>query len=304
MPDLRERLQTGLAGRYRIEREAGRGGMAVVFLAADLEHERLVAIKVLNPELGSTLSAERFHREVRVVARLRHPNILPLLDAGVAGMGSRTLTWFAMPFIQGQTLGERLANEDLPIAEALRIGRDAASALGYAHDHGVIHRDVKPDNILLSAEGQVLVADFGIALALRADESGGLATGEFKITATGVMVGTPAYVSPEQATGISVIDGRTDVYSLGAVVYEMLAGVAPFTGPNAQSVLIRAAKEPPRPIRTFKPAVPEAVERAVLKALSKAPPDRFATMAEFAGALGDGQHSILRRAAALFRRGS
>jgi serine/threonine protein kinase len=220
--DLRERLQTGLADRYRIERELGRGGMATVFLAHDLRHKRPVALKVLHSELAQTLGPERFQREIETVARLQHPHILTVHDSGeTAGQ-----LWFTMPFVEGESLRDRLRREQqLPVEVALRIAAEAARALQYAHDHGVIHRDIKPENLLLTNDGTTLVADFGIAQAL----SGG----DDRLTATGISVGTPAYMSPEQAAGERTVDARTDVYALGAPLYEMLVGEPPFTGATA-----------------------------------------------------------------------
>jgi eukaryotic-like serine/threonine-protein kinase len=272
--DLRERLQSGLADRYRIERELGRGGMATVFLALDLRHKRLVALKVLHPELAQTLGPERFQREIETVARLQHPHILTVHDSGeTAGQ-----LWFTMPFVEGESLRDRLRrDQQLPVEVALRIATDAARALEYAHDHGVIHRDIKPENLLLTKDGSTLVADFGIARALSA--------GDDRLTETGLSVGTPAYMSPEQAAGDRTLDARTDVYALGAVLYEMLAGEPPFTGPTAQAIIAkRFSGEVPR-VRHVRPSVPESVEQAVIRALAPVPADRFASAAEFARAL-------------------
>jgi eukaryotic-like serine/threonine-protein kinase len=272
--DLREQLQTGLADRYRIERELGRGGMATVFLAHDLRHKRPVALKVLHAELAYTLGPERFQREIETVARLQHPHILTVHDSGsTAGQ-----LWFSMPFVEGESLRDRLRRDpQLPVEVAFRIATEAARALQYAHEHGVIHRDIKPENLLLTNDGSTLVADFGIARAL----SGG----DDRLTETGMSVGTPTYMSPEQSAGDRHLDARTDVYSLGTVLYEMLAGEPPFTGPTAQAVIAkRLVGEVPR-VRHVRPSVPESVEDAIRRALAPVAADRFATAAEFARAL-------------------
>jgi serine/threonine protein kinase/tetratricopeptide (TPR) repeat protein len=248
--------------------------MATVFLALDLRHKRHVALKVLHPELAQTLGPERFQREIDTVARLQHPHILPVHDSGeTAGQ-----LWFTMPFVEGESLRDRLRREQqLPVEVALRIATDAARALQYAHEHGVIHRDVKPENLLLTKDGSTLVADFGIARALSA--------GDDRLTETGISVGTPAYMSPEQAAGDRTLDARTDVYALGAVLYEMLAGEPPFTGPTAQAVIAkRFSGEVPR-VRHVRPSVPGSVEQAVTRALAPVPADRFTTAAQFADAL-------------------
>ena len=275
MADLRAQLQDGLAGRYAFVRELGRGGMATVLLATDLKHDRPVAFKVLHPELAQTLGPERFQREIRLAARLQHPHILTVHDSGeTAGH-----LWFTMPFVEGESLRDRLRRErQLSLDDALRIGRQAAQALEYAHEHGVVHRDIKPENLLLTRDGNTLVADFGVARALGAGS-------DDQLTQTGVSVGTPAYMSPEQATGDRELDARTDVYSLGAVLYEMLAGEQPYTGPTVQSILMKRLTEPVPSIRRTRPTVPEAVDRAVMKALAVVPADRFATAAQLAHAL-------------------
>ena len=279
MADLRDGLDAELRGRYVIERELGRGGMATVFLARDLRHERPVALKVLHPELAATLGPERFLREIRLAARLQHPHILTVLDSGdAAGQ-----LWFTMPYVEGETLRDRLRREgQLPMDDALRIARETADALDYAHQHGVVHRDIKPENILLAGR-HALVADFGIARALGAGGAAGAGapTREQRLTETGMSVGTPAYMSPEQASGDREVDARSDIYSLGCVLYEMLAGEPPFTGPSAQAILLRKFTENPRPLRAIRDTVPEPIEQAVARALARSAADRFTTAAEF-----------------------
>jgi TolB-like protein/Flp pilus assembly protein TadD len=272
--DALTRLRAALADRYAVERELGHGGTATVYLAQDLKLGRLVAIKVLRREIAAAVGAERFLREIEIAARLTHPHILALHDSGDAN----GLLYYVMPYVEGESLRGRLDREpQLLVAEALRITRAVAEALTYAHGHGVVHRDVKPENILLSGE-TVLVADFGIARAITA------AGGE-SLTETGIAVGTPFYMSPEQAAGERQIDGRSDVYGLGCVVYEMLAGGPPFTGPSAQAIVARHALDPVPPLRTIRPELPAAVDRAVGKALAKAPADRFPTVTAFLEAL-------------------
>ena len=271
-----EQLTETLRDRYAIEREIGQGGMATVYLARDLKHDRQVAIKVVHPDLAAVLGAERFLAEIHVTAKLQHPHILPLFDSGVA----EHQLWYVMPYVEGESLRDRLSREgELPVDESIRIARDVGSALDYAHRHGVVHRDIKPENILLQ-HGTALVADFGIALAV--SNAGGT-----RLTQTGLSLGTPQYMSPEQASGAKNIDGRTDIYSLGCVLYEMLAGEAPFTGPNAQSIVARVLTENARPIRARRATVPPALEAATLTAIAKLPADRFATAADFIRALDE-----------------
>ncbi|HEX5385129.1 MAG TPA: protein kinase [Gemmatimonadales bacterium] len=269
-------LAAPLTERYRIERELGAGGMATVYLAEDLRHHRRVAIKVLHPELSAVLGPERFLKEIELTANLQHPHILPLFDSGSA----EGRLYYVMPYVEGETLRGRLAREkQLPIPDALRIATEIADALEYAHKRGVIHRDIKPENILLH-DGHSLVADFGIALAV--EQAGGS-----RMTQTGLSLGTPHYMSPEQAMGERTLDARTDVYALGAVTYEMLAGEPPFTAPTAQAVLAKVVTEEPPPLSTARRSVPEHVEDAVLTALEKLTADRFASAAEFAAALDE-----------------
>ncbi len=275
-------LREGLRDRYAFERELGRGGMATVWLARDLKHDRPVAIKVLHPELAASLGPERFLQEIHLAARLQHPHILTVLDSGELPVGGAApLLWFTMPFIRGESLRDRLRREtQLPLADALRIAREVADALAFAHGEGVIHRDIKPENILLSGT-HALVADFGIARALQTG------AGE-RLTETGLAVGTPAYMSPEQASGQRELDARTDVYSLAVVLFEMLAGETPFAAPSAQAMIARRFTETARPIRQAREAVPESVERALQRGLARTPADRFATAAEFGAALEPG----------------
>ena len=280
MPELLGRLQSALADRYRLDREAGAGGMATVYLAQDIRHGRPVAVKVLRPELAAVIGAERFLAEIKLTANLQHPHILPLFDSGEAD----GYLFYVMPYVEGETLRDRLTREkQLPVADAIRITTEVASALDYAHRHGVIHRDIKPENILLH-DGQALVADFGIALA--ASKAGGS-----RMTETGMSLGTPHYMSPEQAMGEREITARSDVYALGAVLYEMLSGDPPFTGSTAQAVVARVVTESPRSLTTQRHTIPRNIEAAVMTALEKLPADRFATAAEFAEALRDKSYS-------------
>ena len=281
MSDALTRLTSALADRYRIERELGAGGMATVYLAEDLKHRRKVALKVLRPELAAVIGAQRFLAEITTTANLQHPHILPLHDSGTVD----GTVFYVMPFVEGESLRDRIGREkQLPIADAVRIARDVADALDYAHRHGVIHRDIKPDNILLH-DGRALIADFGIALA--ASKAGGS-----RMTETGMSLGTPHYMSPEQAMGEHSLDGRTDVYALGCVVHEMIAGEPPFTGPTAQAIVAKVMAGEPAPLSASRKMVPAHIEDAVLTALQKIPADRFATAGAFASALEDGGGAI------------
>ncbi len=277
--DQRDRLNAALAGRYVIERELGSGGMATVYLAHDVKqhdvkHHRRVAVKVLRPEVAAALGPDRFLREVEIAARLNHPHILALYDSGKAN----GFLFYVMPYVAGESLRHRLAREkQLPVEEALGITRDIASALGHAHAQNVIHRDIKPENILLY-EGEAMVADFGIALALSA------AAGE-RLTEIGLAVGTPEYMSPEQALGERELEARSDVYSLGCVLYELLAGEPPYTGRTAQAILAKRFADPVPAVRRLRSAIPTGVEQALMKALARAPADRFASAVAFAEAL-------------------
>ena len=275
MPEL-EALARALSGRYRIDRELGRGGFAIVYLAHDLRHDRPVALKLLHDEVAASLGAERFEREIMLAARLQHPHIVGVFDSGQI----ENRLWFAMPFIEGESLRSRLERENqLPIADAISIAREVADALEYAHKHGVIHRDIKPENILLSGR-HALVADFGIARAL------GAADAKSGLTGTGMSIGSPGYMSPEQATGERQLDERSDVYALGCVLYEMLAGEPPFTGSNAQAVIARMLTESARPIHAVRPGVSEALDAVLAKALARVPADRYASIGAFSDAIG------------------
>jgi Tol biopolymer transport system component/tRNA A-37 threonylcarbamoyl transferase component Bud32 len=280
MTDSSVRITAVLSDRYRIERELGAGGMATVYLAEDVRHRRKVAIKVLHPELSAVLGPERFLKEIELTANLQHPHILPLFDSGSAD----GLLYYVMPYVDGETLRTRLERErQLPVATVIRIATEAADALEYAHKRGVIHRDIKPENILLH-DGRVLVADFGIALAV--EQAGGQ-----RMTQTGLSLGTPQYMAPEQAMGERNIDARVDIYALGVVTYEMLAGEPPFTGATAQAVVARVITEQPRSLSAQRRSIPSAVDDAVLTALEKLPADRFDSAADFARALSS-EHAI------------
>ncbi|MDF1506361.1 serine/threonine-protein kinase, partial [Roseisolibacter sp. H3M3-2] len=262
-----------LPERYRVVRELGAGGMATVHLAEDLRYHRLVAIKVLRPELSAAIGAERFVQEIELTAALQHPHVLPLFDSGEAD----GRLFYVMPYIEGESLRARLDREGrLPVADAVQIVRDVAAGLAWAHEHGVVHRDVKPENVLL-AGGEAIVGDFGIALALSR-------VGPDRITGTGFSLGTPAYMSPEQIAGDRELDGRSDQYGLACVFFEMLAGEPPFSGRTTQALMSRALVEPPRRLRALRPEVPPEVDAAVARALAKDPAGRHPTMRAFADA--------------------
>ena len=272
MDELPRALVDALVDRYRFVHPLGRGGMARVYLARDLANGRDVALKVLNPEMAKTVGEDRFKREIRVASRLEHPNILRVLDSGQVD----DLLWFTMPYVQGEDLGDLLINESsLPLPRALAITRAVGAALDYAHEQGVVHRDIKPDNILLQGD-QVMVADFGVARAVSEMHE--------KLTATGMVVGTPVYMSPEQAGGEKEIDGRSDQYALASVLYEMIAGEPPFRGPTPTATLMRRFGGPPQALRPIFD-IPESVERAIFRALDKDPAERYATVSEFLDAL-------------------
>ena len=267
-------LSSALADRYRLERQLGAGGMATVYLALDLKHDRRVAVKVLHPDLAATLGAERFLAEIKTTANLQHPHILPLHDSGAAD----GFLYYVMPYVEGESLRERLTRErQLPIDDAIRLSQQAASALDYAHRHHVVHRDIKPENILLH-EGSALVADFGIALAVQS-------AGGQRMTQTGLSLGTPQYMSPEQAMGDKNIDARSDIYSLAAVTYEMLSGEPPFTGATVQAIVAKVLTAEPERVTMTRRNVPAATAAALHRGLEKVPADRFATAADFAAAL-------------------
>ncbi|HZK78704.1 MAG TPA: serine/threonine-protein kinase, partial [Gemmatimonadaceae bacterium] len=272
-----QRLREALAQAYTIDRELGRGGMATVYLAQDIKHDRVVALKVLHPDLAVALGPDRFLREIRLAARLNHPHILPLFDSGDAD----GLLYYVMPYVEGESLRERLDREQqLPIEEAVHHGRAIASALDYAHRQNIVHRDIKPENVMLY-EGEAMVMDFGIAKALSQ-------AGSDTLTQTGMMIGTPAYVSPEQAAGAMDLDGRSDQYSLACMLYEMLSGERPFTGPTPQAVMSKRFTEPPKSVRTIRPNIPENLERALTKAMSMDTDGRYKSAAMFGQALVSG----------------
>ncbi|HET6820618.1 MAG TPA: serine/threonine-protein kinase, partial [Candidatus Limnocylindria bacterium] len=284
MSDTFERLSAALAGQYRLERELGQGGMARVYLAEDVKHGRRVAVKLLRPELAAMIGLDRFLAEIRTMAALQHPHILPLFDSGVARLGAGAdgaaidLPYYVMPFVAGETLRARLARErQLPVEEAVGIARQVAGALDHAHRHGIVHRDIKPENILLD-DREAVVADFGIALAL------GAAAGE-RMTETGLTLGTPVYMSPEQLVGERDIDGRSDLFALGCVLYEMLAGEPPHLGASPQAIAAKRLSQTIPPVRLLRETVSPAVDAALARVLAKAPADRFATGRDFAAAL-------------------
>ena len=269
-----ERVTAALAEHYEIERELGQGGMATVYLARDLKHDRLVAVKVLHPDLAASLGAERFLREIQITARLSHPHILPLFDSGAA----RGFLYYVMPYVEGETLADYMLRErQLPIAEAVKVAIEVAEALGHAHSYGLVHRDIKPSNIMMTG-GHAVVADFGIARAVEE-------AGTEKLTQTGMAIGTPAYMSPEQGAGDPHVDGRSDIYSLGCVLYEMLVGQIPFTGPSPQAILARHSMDLISPPHIMRGTVPDALEDVIYTAMAKTPADRYRTAQEFAEAL-------------------
>ncbi|HEU4720248.1 MAG TPA: protein kinase [Gemmatimonadaceae bacterium] len=281
MSDIGARLAAALADRYRLERPLGEGGMALVYVAEDVRHHRKVAVKVLRPELCESLGHERFLREIEIVAGLRHPHILPLYDSGEAG----GFLYYVMPLVEGETLRGRIDRErQLPIDDALRFAREVADALSYAHARGVVHRDIKPENILIDGDHAV-IADFGIAKAVAAAGHGAA------LTRTGMTIGTPAYMSPEQAAGDADLDGRSDLYSLACVLYEMLAGTPPFTGATTESLVRQHMVAPPPPVTQFRPAVPAVVSDALMRALAKSPADRFNPVGQFSAALAQPTHA-------------
>ncbi|HEY7636747.1 MAG TPA: serine/threonine-protein kinase, partial [Gemmatimonadales bacterium] len=273
------RVAAALTSRYQIERELGRGGTATVYLAQDLRHNRRVAVKVLYPELAASLGAERFLREVEIAASLTHPHILPLYDSGRAPASDEDgLLYYVMPYVEGESLRHRLRREiQMPVEEAVRVAREVASALSYAHQHGIVHRDIKPENILLEGEHAV-VADFGVARAIETASSE-------RLTETGLAVGTASYMSPEQASGTGRVDGRSDIYSLGCVLFEMLAGEPPFAGGTQQAIVAKHMQAPVPDLRVVRPAVTPRLRKVVLTALAKVPADRFATAEKFADGL-------------------
>ncbi len=272
--DLFARLKAPLSDHYDLERELGAGGMAIVFLARDVKHDRQVAVKVFRPELASSLGSERFLREIQIAAKLAHPHILPLYDSGEAG----GFLYYVMPLVEGESLGDRMEREQmLPIDDALQIAREVADALNYAHARGLVHRDIKPDNIMLTG-GHAVVMDFGIARAVSA-------SGGDKLTQTGMAMGSPLYMSPEQGMAVEEIDGRSDIYALGCVLYEMLAGTPPFTGPTPQAVLARHSLDNVPSPAIIRDTISPEVEDVIMCALAKAPADRFPTAGDFAEAL-------------------
>jgi serine/threonine-protein kinase len=270
MSDSVDRLKAALADRYEIERELGAGGMATVYLARDLRHEREVAVKVLRPELAAALGSDRFLQEVKIAANLTHPHILPLHDSGEAD----GFLYYVMPFIEGQSLREKLAREgEQPVADVVKILREVVDALSHAHERGVVHRDIKPDNVMLSGR-HALVTDFGVAKAVSE------ATGRQQLTTAGVALGTPAYMAPEQAAADPHIDHRADIYAVGALAYELLAGRPPFTGTTPQEVLAAHVTQSAEPVTKHRESVPAALEQLVMRCLEKRPADRWQSAEE------------------------
>ncbi|MEA2722328.1 MAG: eukaryotic-like serine/threonine-protein kinase, partial [Gemmatimonadales bacterium] len=286
MSDIPEGLAAALSDRYVLEREIGTGGMATVYLARDLRHKRLVAVKVVRPELGGRLGVERFLREIELAARLQHPNILPVFDSGVIDDGDGgPVPYFVMPYVEGQTLRQQLQREGrFPVDAALTLAGEVADALAYAHSKGVVHRDIKPENILLSG-GHAVVADFGVAKALEQGTSASPSAGATQLTRAGMAMGTPAYMSPEQATGDDVVDARSDQYSLACVLYEMLAGEPPFQGPSAQTIIAKSLTAPRPHVASIRAGVSSELDQVVAKALSLEPGDRYPDMSSLRSAL-------------------
>ena len=279
--DLRDQLQQAFGAAYRFERELGQGGMATVFLAHDLKHERNVAVKVLRPELAAALGAERFTREIRIAARLQHPHILPLLDSGQA----EGFLYYVMPYVEGQSLRERIARQgELPVHEAVRILVEITDALGFAHAQGVVHRDIKPDNVMLSGR-HALVMDFGVAKAVSEAGSPEAGGGRQTLTTAGIALGTPSYMAPEQATADPNLDHRVDIYAVGIVAYELLTGRTPFAGLTPQQVLAAQVTETPEPMTRYRPSLSPALQSVVMKCLAKHPADRWQTAQELLGQL-------------------
>ncbi|HEY8259222.1 MAG TPA: serine/threonine-protein kinase, partial [Gemmatimonadales bacterium] len=284
MTDAHDQLAAALADRYLVEEELGRGASATVYRARDLRHDRWVALKVLHPALGAALGVERFQREIRTQARLQHPHLLPLFDSGEAA----GRLFYTMPYVADGSLRDRLAatSEGLPLGPVVQVAREVASALGYAHALGIVHRDLKPENIMFSPSGEAIVTDFGIAYAADRDaRKAGKNTG--RITERGAAIGTPLYMSPEQASGDDDVDGRADQYSLAVVLHEMLTGATPFTGRNARAILSKKLTETSPPVRQHRPDVPPEVETVLTRALSRHPADRYDTVEEFTSALAD-----------------
>ena len=291
MTDPFATLNAALSGHYVVDQELGRGGMAIVYLARDVRHERFVALKTLRPEIAVAVGRERFLREIKLAARLQHPNILSVYDSGDA---EGTL-YYVMPFVEGESLRDRLEREpQLPLEDALQIAREVADALGYAHGHDVVHRDIKPENIMLSG-GHAIVADFGIARALNA-------AGGDKLTETGLAIGTPAYMPPEQSAGTGQVDRRSDIYSLACVLYETLAGQPPFTGPTAQAIMARHSLDAVPRLRIVRETIPDAIEEVIERALAKVPADRYQTATQFAEALAAASSGRISRIAPQPRR--
>ena len=272
--DLLGRLQAGLGDRYKVEREVGRGAMATVFLAHDVKHERSVALKVLRPELAINLGAERFLREIKLIAQLQHPHILPLYDSGECG----GLLYYVSPYVGSENLRHRMHRDmQMPVEEAIRLVREVADALAYAHQHGIVHRDIKPENILL-LDDHAVIADFGIARAIRM-------SGGHRLSEPGITIGTPTYMSPEQAGGDIMLDGRSDIYSLGCVLFETLTGVPPFVGTSDRQILAGHFTAPPPAASGIRSGLSEALDSIIMKALAKNPAERFQTADDFGKAL-------------------